>query len=160
MLTPFGSMIVGFLAGIISVLGFKYLSPILEAKLKIQDTCGVHNLHGMPGILGAVVGAITASVVPKEVYGNGLEKVFPDVANGVRDTSYQGAMQAASIAVTLGIALVGGLVVGFILKLPMLGAPRDNACFEDSIYWEVPGEEHHMEELTVVRTEEDEKLNS
>jgi len=26
MLTPFGSMIVGFLAGIISVLGFKYLS--------------------------------------------------------------------------------------------------------------------------------------
>lgn len=26
MLTPFGSMIVGFLAGIISVLGYKYLS--------------------------------------------------------------------------------------------------------------------------------------
>lgn len=26
MLTPFGSMIVGFLAGIISVLGFKYLT--------------------------------------------------------------------------------------------------------------------------------------
>lgn len=26
MLTPYGSMIVGFLAGIISVLGFKYLS--------------------------------------------------------------------------------------------------------------------------------------
>ena len=26
MLTPFGSMIVGFLAGVISVLGFKYLS--------------------------------------------------------------------------------------------------------------------------------------
>ncbi|XP_047217837.1 ammonium transporter Rh type B [Girardinichthys multiradiatus] len=160
MLTPFGSMIVGFLAGIISVLGFKYLSPILEAKLKIQDTCGVHNLHGMPGILGAIVGAITASVVPKEVYGNGLKKVFPDVADGVRDTSYQGAMQAASIAVTLGIALFGGLLVGFILKLPMLGAPRDNACFEDNIYWEVPGEEHHMEELTVVRTEEDETLNS
>lgn len=29
------------------------------------------------------------------------------------------------------------LCSGFILKLPMFGAPADNACFEDSIYWEV-----------------------
>ncbi|XP_038148329.1 ammonium transporter Rh type B [Cyprinodon tularosa] len=162
MLTPFGSMIVGFLAGIISVLGFKYLSPILEEKLKIQDTCGVHNLHGMPGILGAIVGAVTAAAVPKDVYGDGLKKVFPDVASGSRDTSYQGGMQAISLAITLGIALLGGLIVGFILKLPVLGAPRDNACFEDNVYWEVPGEEHHhhQEELTTVRTEEVEKLNT
>lgn len=159
MLTPFGSMIVGFLAGIISVLGYKYLSPILEEKLKIQDTCGVHNLHGMPGILGAIVGAITAAAVPKEVYGNGLVKVFPDVAAG-RETSNQAGMQAISLAITLGIAIFGGLIVGFILKLPMLGAPPDTACFEDSIYWEVPGEEHHQEELTAVRTEEEEKINS
>ncbi|XP_005800451.3 ammonium transporter Rh type B-like [Xiphophorus maculatus] len=160
MLTPFGSMIVGFLAGIISVLGFKYLSPILEAKLKIQDTCGVHNLHGMPGILGAIVGAVTAAVVPKEVYGNGLEKVFPDVASGERETSYQAGMQAISLAITLAIAIFGGLIVGFILKLPVLGAPHDNACYEDSVYWEVPGEEHHEEELNAVRTEETEHINS
>ncbi|KAM4567980.1 ammonium transporter Rh type B [Fundulus diaphanus] len=159
MLTPFGSMIVGFLAGIISVLGFKYLSPILEEKLKIQDTCGIHNLHGMPGILGAIVGAVTAVAIPKEVYGNGLEKVFPDVANGDRDTSYQAGMQAISLAVTLSFAIIGGVIVGFILKVPVLGAPPDTACFEDSIYWEVPGEDHHHEELTAVRTEEADKLN-
>uniref|UniRef100_A0A8C6LTT4 Rh family B glycoprotein n=1 Tax=Nothobranchius furzeri TaxID=105023 RepID=A0A8C6LTT4_NOTFU len=136
MLTPFGSMIVGFLAGIISVLGFKYLSPILEEKLKIQDTCGVHNLHGMPGILGAIVGAVTASLATKEVYGNGLGRVFPDVADG-REASYQGGIQAVSLAVTLGIALIGGLIVGFILKLPVFGAPHDTTCYEDSLYWEV-----------------------
>lgn len=105
MLTPFGSMIVGFSAGIISVLGFKFLSvsfhqparltspirdgvhllpnavlsllllspfqPILESKLKIQDTCGVHNLHGMPGVLGAIVGAVTAALATADVYGKG-----------------------------------------------------------------------------------------
>lgn len=160
MLTPFGSMIVGFLAGIISVLGYKYLQPILEDKLKIQDTCGVHNLHGMPGVLGAIVGVVTSAVATVDVYGEGLEDVFPDVANG-REPSAQAGYQAISLAVTLAFALLGGLIVGFILKLPVFGAPPDTICFEDSIYWEVPGEEEaHETQLTTVRTEESEKLNS
>uniref|UniRef100_UPI003AAB1A59 ammonium transporter Rh type B isoform X3 n=1 Tax=Centroberyx gerrardi TaxID=166262 RepID=UPI003AAB1A59 len=155
MLTPYGSMIVGFLAGIISVLGFKYLSPILEEKLKIQDTCGVHNLHGMPGVLGAIVGAVTAAIATKDVYGDGMADVFPDVASGKVEASFQGVRQAISLAVTLGIALLGGLI------LPIFGAPPDTICFEDSIYWEVPGdEEAHEDQLTTVRTEEAEKLNS
>lgn len=161
MLTPFGSMIVGFLAGTVSVLGFKYLSPILEEKLKVQDTCGVHNLHGMPGILGAIVGAVTAAVATKDVYGDGMADVFPDVASGDIEASFQGVRQAISLAVTLGIALLGGLIVGFILKLPIYGAPPDNICFEDNIYWEVPEEEEpHESQLTAVMTEEAEKLNS
>ncbi|MGH0187309.1 UNVERIFIED_CONTAM: hypothetical protein FKN15_024304 [Acipenser sinensis] len=72
MLTPFGSMIVGFLAGTISTLGYKYLTPILNSKLKVQDTCGIHNLHGMPGILGAIVGAVTAATATADIYGDGL----------------------------------------------------------------------------------------
>lgn len=50
---------------------FSTFKPILEEKLKIQDTCGVHNLHGMPGILGAIVGAVTASLATKDIYGEG-----------------------------------------------------------------------------------------
>merc|ERR1739838_79561 len=161
MLTPYGSMIVGFLAGVISVLGYKSLTPLLEEKLKIQDTCGVHNLHGMPGVLGAIVGAVTAALATKDVYGDGMADVFPDVASGDVEASFQGVRQAISLAVTLGMALFGGLLVGFILKLPIYGAPPDTICYEDSIYWEVPGEEHAHEELTTVRTtEEAEKLNS
>lgn len=48
-----------------------FFQPILEDKLKIQDTCGVHNLHGMPGVLGAIVGAVTAAVASTDVYGKG-----------------------------------------------------------------------------------------
>ncbi|KAG5271716.1 hypothetical protein AALO_G00183220 [Alosa alosa] len=159
MLTPFGSMIVGFLAGTISVLGYRFLSPIMEEKLRIQDTCGVHNLHGMPGVLGAIVGAVTASVASKDVYGDGLADVFPLIASGELDASTQGVRQAISLAVTLGIALLGGLITGFILKLPIYGAPPDTACYEDALYWEVPGEEEGQGELTTIRTEEGEKLN-
>ncbi|TNN01978.1 ammonium transporter Rh type B [Takifugu flavidus] len=161
MLTPFGSMIVGFLAGVISVLGFKFLSPILEEKLKIQDTCGIHNLHGMPGVLGAIVGAVTAALATTDVYGQGMADVFPAVADGTVDATKQGGIQALSLAITLGIAVLGGLIVGFVLKLPVFGTPPDTLCFEDSVYWEVPGSESPEEgELTSVKPEETEHLNS
>lgn len=159
MLTPFGSMIVGFLAGTISVLGYKYLTPVLESKLKIQDTCGVHNLHGMPGVLGAIVGSITAATASSSIYGNGMADVFPEISKDFT-ASNQAVMQIISLSVTLGMALIGGLIVGFILKLPIYGAPPDTHCFEDAIYWEVPGEEEDHNELTTVKTaDESEKLN-
>lgn len=30
-----------------SVLGYQYLTPFLTRKFKMQDICGIHNLHGM-----------------------------------------------------------------------------------------------------------------
>lgn len=41
-----------------------------------------------------------------------LADVFPDVADGSIEASKQGGIQAISLAVTLGIALLGGLIVG------------------------------------------------
>lgn len=46
------------------------LQPFMEKYLKIQDTCGIHNLHAMPGLLGGVVGAITAATASESVYGH------------------------------------------------------------------------------------------
>lgn len=42
----------------------------MEKYLKIQDTCGIHNLHAMPGLLGGIVGAITAALASESVYGH------------------------------------------------------------------------------------------
>ncbi|KAJ8008772.1 hypothetical protein DPEC_G00081890 [Dallia pectoralis] len=123
---PFGAMLIGFVAGIISTLGFKFLSPILASSLGIQDTCGVHNLHGMPGILGGIAGIVA-------------------VALGKKDGS--AAMQAAALASSLGFALVGGAITGLVMKLPFLSQPPDQNCFDDSIYWEVPEEEEVEESL-------------
>lgn len=41
----------------------------MEKHLKIQDTCGIHNLHAMPGLIGGIVGAITAAAATESVYG-------------------------------------------------------------------------------------------
>ncbi|NWT79050.1 RHAG protein, partial [Lanius ludovicianus] len=122
---PFSAMFIGVIAGIVSVLGFQYLTPVLASKLKIQDTCGVHNLHGLPGILGGIAGIIVTATKREVRHGHLLTP----------------GMQAAALGCTLGIALVGGALTGAILKLPFLGQVSDQDCFDDSAYWEVPEEE-------------------
>ena len=50
-----------------------YQQPALEKSIGLHDTCGVHNLHGMPGILGAFISAILASLATKEEYKDRLD---------------------------------------------------------------------------------------
>uniref|UniRef100_UPI00398E70D9 ammonium transporter Rh type C-like 2 n=1 Tax=Pristiophorus japonicus TaxID=55135 RepID=UPI00398E70D9 len=143
MLTPYGSLIVGAISGVVSTLGFIFLSPLLEKYLKIQDTCGIHNLHAMPGVIGAIVGAITAAAASEAVYSKeGLIAAF-GLENRLAGWTphIQGGHQAAALCVTLLLSLAGGAIVGFILKLPFWGDPTDENCFEDTVYWEVPEEE-------------------
>eukprot|EP00069_Balaena_mysticetus_P020734 bmy_13137T0 len=115
--TPYYAMIIGSIAGMVSVFGFKFLTPFFTTKLRIHDTCGVHNLHGLPGVIGGL-----ASIV--------------FIALETADTSAM-AMQAAALGSSIGTALVGGLVTGLILKIPIWGQPADQDCYDDSVYWEV-----------------------
>lgn len=59
--SPTGAFAIGLLAGAVSVIGYVFVQPALEARFKIVDTCGVHNLHGLPGLLGAFIAIL---VVP------------------------------------------------------------------------------------------------
>ncbi|XP_012387648.1 ammonium transporter Rh type A [Orcinus orca] len=116
--TPYYAMIIGSIAGVVCVFGFKFLTPFFTTKLRIHDTCGVHNLHALPGVIGGL-----ASIV--------------FIALETADTSAM-AMQAAALGSSIGTALVGGLVTGLILKIPIWGQPADQDCYDDSVYWEVP----------------------
>lgn len=58
---PAGAMVAGFVTGTISSFGFAYLSGALRRLINLHDTCGVLNLHGMPGVIGGIVSAIVAS---------------------------------------------------------------------------------------------------
>ncbi|KAF0885307.1 RHAG protein, partial [Crocuta crocuta] len=113
----YGSMLIGSIAGIVSVLGFKFLTPFFTTKLRIHDTCGVHNLHGLPGVVAGL-----ASIVA--------------IAMGACKKSNM-AMQAAALGSSIGTAVVGGLITGLILKFIVRGQPSEDNFFDDSIYWEV-----------------------
>ena len=81
---------IGALAGALCVVGYVFVQPALLARFKIVDTCGVHNLHGMPGLLGGLIVLL----------------VVPGVATA----------QLIGIAVTLALAIGCGLVAGALIK--------------------------------------------
>ena len=47
-------MLIGVLAGTLSVVGFAAMSAWFQRATKKVDTCGVMYLHGLPGIMGGL----------------------------------------------------------------------------------------------------------
>lgn len=151
LLHPWGALAVGALAGALSVLGYARLQPLLLDKLRLHDTCGVHNLHGMPGVLAGLVGALVAGLASTSSYGStaALAGAFPAriVVNGTaaglveRSAGAQAGYQLLALVVTLLIACVGGVATGFILKVPFLNGLTRDHWFSDEYHWEVPEEE-------------------
>uniref|UniRef100_A0A3P9N028 Rh family, C glycoprotein a n=1 Tax=Poecilia reticulata TaxID=8081 RepID=A0A3P9N028_POERE len=146
MITPYGSLIVGFCMGIISTFGYVFVTPFLEKTLKLQDTCGIHNLHAVPGMLGGFLGAVVAAAASEDVYGKeGLIHVFDKEGKYAnRGMGTQGGYQAAGTCVAIAFGLVGGAIVGLILKIPIWGDAADDHCFDDEAYWELPEEEEEI----------------
>ncbi|NWW78583.1 RHBGB protein, partial [Climacteris rufus] len=112
LVTPFGALIAGFLAGLISPLGFRFFTPVLHSRLKIQDTCGVHNVHGLPGILGGLLGTLLTLLATADTYGDRLELVFPLVVPGSRTVTDQAFIQLSALPLTLLVATLGGCLTG------------------------------------------------
>ncbi|XP_062327191.1 rh family, C glycoprotein a [Osmerus eperlanus] len=146
MIMPYGSLIVGFFCGILSVFGYLFLTPFLEKHLKIQDTCGVHNLHAMPGVIGGIVGAITAATATESVYSHeGLINTFDFEGDFEGRTVWsQGGHQAGAMCVAIVFGIFGGILVGLILRFPIWGDPADENCFDDEVYWELPEDEESI----------------
>ncbi|KAL2088323.1 hypothetical protein ACEWY4_015222 [Coilia grayii] len=146
MIQPYGALIVGFCCGILSTLGYLVFTPFMERVLKIQDTCGIHNLHAMPGVIGGFVGAIVAAAASEEVYGHeGLINTFDfEGAFANRTVLTQGGFQAAGTCVAIAFGIVGGAIVGVILRFPIWGDPADDNCYDDEVYWEVPEDEESL----------------
>ena len=129
-IAPWGALLIGLVSGLVSVLGYIYLSPKLE-EYNIYDTCGVNNLHGIPGIIGGLGGFISASLADDNLYGDNISVIFPGRANG-RTALQQGLYQLAALGTTLGISISGGLITGFIIKY----LPQPQEYFEDDENWE------------------------
>ncbi|NXQ51679.1 RHBGB protein, partial [Anthoscopus minutus] len=137
LVTPFGALIAGFLVGLISPLGFRFFTPVLHSRLKIQDTWGVHNIHGLPGILGALLGTLLTLLATADTYGDRLEFVFPLVAQGSRTVTDQAFIQLSALPLTLLLATLGGCITGAVLKTKVLRYTPDAQCMENTVSWEV-----------------------
>jgi len=108
------AMAIGAVAGIVSAFGFLKLSGFLKEKIALHDTCGVHNLHGIPGVFGGIFGAISAGLAENSFDNKAsLEATFPKLAEG-RTTGEQAGVQLAVLGLTLVFSIVGGAISGFV----------------------------------------------
>jgi len=71
------AMIAGLITGSVSALGYIYVTPWLAEKYDLHDTCGIHNLHGMPGVIGALIGAFCFGRIETDM-GATNSKLFMD----------------------------------------------------------------------------------
>ena len=93
---PGMSMLIGLAAGILSTAGYAIIAPKVQKLIRGTDTCGVHNLHGMPGLLGGLSAII--------VTGNA-------------------GTQIICMIITIAVALAGGRIAGAIIGL--LGTKKE-----------------------------------
>ena len=115
---PGVALFIGFMGGMVSTLCFHNLSPKLMECMGLYDTCGIHNLHGIPGLLGGIWSAIICAFYNTgfdtniaAMYSNG-HFLFDPTVSFLR----QGAFQMGGILCSLGMGLLfgglGGLVTG------------------------------------------------
>lgn len=131
---PWVSIIIGFFGGILTCINVKYMGGFLERKLGVHDTCGVHTLHGVPGVIGGILGGISAGLASSNVYGDNLNVIFPELSNG-RSQLEQSGFQFAALGSSIAISLIGGYLTGMIIRLPFFESPNPEDMFDDEMWW-------------------------
>jgi ammonium transporter Rh len=95
--------VIGIMAGGLSTIGFAVIQTRQQKWMKLIDTCGVTNLHGLPGLMGGL------AALP--------------VIHGLNMQS-----QLSGIGLTIVIAFLAGIITGKIL--PIMG--RRTEAYEDA----------------------------
>ncbi|KYO25749.1 blood group Rh(CE) polypeptide [Alligator mississippiensis] len=120
--SPWIAMVLGFLAGVIAVLGPYFVKMCLNSAVKMYDTCDIPCMFGMPGLLGAI-----AYVILFVIYNwNNLPAGYPAL------------IEVGSLSITILVAVIAGFITGILLKLNICKAPPVSKFFDDQVYWEFP----------------------
>jgi ammonium transporter Rh len=106
--TEWQALFIGCLAGCITTAGFVFVQPFLFKKFGILDTCGIHNLHGMSGLLGGFAAVVAVPAIAKA--------------------------ELSGMVLTVALALTAGLICGVVLKAT--GTKKE--LYEDKEDFSVP----------------------
>uniref|UniRef100_A0A668AG33 Ammonium transporter AmtB-like domain-containing protein n=1 Tax=Myripristis murdjan TaxID=586833 RepID=A0A668AG33_9TELE len=157
MISPAASYALGVMGCTACFLGYKYLTPFLARRLRIQDQCGIHNLHGLTGLISSTAGICAILLATEETYGPSMYQIFshrappegdpkllelqqliPGLKPGLGRTAQEQALyQVAAVFTTIAASAIGGILTGFILNLPFLASPSDEDCFDDDLFFEI-----------------------
>ncbi len=60
----------------------------MDSKMNLQDTCGVHSLHGMPGVFAAITSCIYIATMGLSSDNKGFPNGEVNFITGVRSSAY------------------------------------------------------------------------
>ncbi|XP_041817584.1 ammonium transporter Rh type B-like [Chelmon rostratus] len=167
MISPVAAYALGIMGCTACFLGYKYLSPFLARHMRIHDTCGIHNLHGLTGLISSTAGICAILLATEETYGPSMYQIFshrappdgdpkllelqrqiPGLKPGLgRTAKEQAAYQAAAIIFTITASSIGGLLTGLVMRLPCMASPSDKDCFDDEPFFDMPSDFDSVEAL-------------
>uniref|UniRef100_A0A3Q0T635 Ammonium transporter AmtB-like domain-containing protein n=1 Tax=Amphilophus citrinellus TaxID=61819 RepID=A0A3Q0T635_AMPCI len=169
MISPVAAYALGVMGCTACFFGYKYLSPFMARRMRIQDQCGIHNLHGLTGIISATAGICAILLATEETYGPSLyqtfshrappegdpqllelQKLIPGLNPGLGRTAQEQALyQVAAVLITIAASAAGGLLTGLVMKFPSLASPSDEDCFDDELFFDMPSDFASIELLKV-----------
>ncbi|XP_059232678.1 blood group Rh(CE) polypeptide isoform X2 [Mustela nigripes] len=124
--SPWLAMVLGFMAGLISIGGALCLPGYFNQVLGTHDTCGVHYTFGLPGLLGGITYIL---LIIYEV--NWTTKSISRI-------DIQLFFGAGTLSLAMASGLITGVLTGLILSLKIFKAPPAAKHFDDQAFWEFP----------------------
>lgn len=160
MISPAAAYALGIMGCTACFFGYKYLTPFMARRLRIQDQCGIHNLHGLTGLISSTAGICAILLATEETYGPSFYEIFthrappeedpkfaelqqliPGLKPGLGRTAEEQALfQLAAIFATIGASAIGGLLTGVVMNLKCMASPSDDDCFDDELFLDVPSD--------------------
>ncbi|KAM9842391.1 rh blood group, D antigen isoform 2-T2 [Aulostomus maculatus] len=119
---PWEAMTVGFIAAVVSTVGFRYLKVHMLVAFQCHDTCAVLSTHGLPGLLGWLAHLLLQI------------RALDDHTMAIRFAVFDISL----LFITLSVSLTMGTITGLLLKWNLWRPPQDKKCFDDQAYWEFP----------------------
>ena len=126
--SPWAAILIGFIGGGITSIFLSKIKKLLH-NIKFEDSIGVFEIFGIPGFLGGFATCIFLGVFKISSAWN--DDVFKIIfGNKKKDPEIQAVLQIAGIFITLGIAIFGGILTGFITSLLIYS--KNEEYFRDS----------------------------
>ena len=113
-LSFWGSIIIGTLGGIISVIFLSKIKPFF-VKWGLKDTCNIILIHGINGLLGSLITPIIITALRDD------EEIKTYLTSRGKLPKKQSPIQIGAIFITIGISFIGGIATGYLMKVSLCG---------------------------------------
>ena len=119
-LDHWAAMLIGMLCGIICVIFLEYLTQLF-LNYGFNDIYNILIIHAIPGILGSFISPMFIADLKRRTKDKGYDYHIILLNDMLRGNRAQAGVQVGAIFITLAFSFVGGITVGFLIKISRCG---------------------------------------